>query len=226
MSINGAMLLKPYVPWYTYATWSPALTTANGILSNWNLTFSVNNAPGGTYPSTIATIGKSSGKWYWEMEVPFTGGNPSLSYELNGAFFWWVTDQAVAFSESDTIASSVHWWGYRTFYYPWWGWSPPYQYDSWWHNWVYNQPQQPPTGNAGWFAFALDMDDGTLRVFRVGNLWEQIDLWIDSLFTGLSGTFYPAINFWPGYVHTTTANFWATPLHFTPPVWFNAGLYV
>lgn len=227
MAFSSSMLMgvNQGAPSHTYATWSPALTTANGILSNGNLTFSVNNAPNPQFPSTIATIGKSSGKWYWEMYVASTW---HLSDFTNTwAFFWWVTDQAVAFSESSPIADSAHWWGFRTFNYNNGSNSPPYAWHSWGHSWVYNQVTNwVRTQYTWWWSFALDMDNWTLEVFRTDWLWNRYSVGIDSLFTWLSWTFYPAINFYPTYVHTTTANFWATPFQFTPPVWFNAWLYI
>ena len=50
----------------TYATWSPVNKTTSIKLSNLNLTASGTAFTGG---SCIATIGKSSGKWYWEITV-------------------------------------------------------------------------------------------------------------------------------------------------------------
>ena len=51
----------------TYATWNPSDKDTNVTLSGWNLT--AENIAYGDWTSTRATIGKSSGKWYWENTV-------------------------------------------------------------------------------------------------------------------------------------------------------------
>lgn len=50
----------------TYATWSPTNKSSNITLSNGNLTFT---GIAGNTGIGIATVGKSSGKWYWEITV-------------------------------------------------------------------------------------------------------------------------------------------------------------
>ncbi len=60
-----------------YATWNPSDKGTGVVLSNGNLTFTT---PGNfTYPSVRATIGKSAGKWYWELS---SSGNTG---SMNGA---------------------------------------------------------------------------------------------------------------------------------------------
>jgi hypothetical protein len=49
-----------------YPTWSPTNKSSNITLSNGNLTFT---GIAGNTGIGIATIGKSSGKWYWEITV-------------------------------------------------------------------------------------------------------------------------------------------------------------
>ena len=48
----------------TYATWNPSDKGTNITLSNGNLTVAKGNAG---WESVRATIGVSSGKWYWEV---------------------------------------------------------------------------------------------------------------------------------------------------------------
>lgn len=55
----------------TYATWNPADKNTNITLSNGNLTGSF-TATSGTWDGMRGTVGKSSGKWYWE--ITFTSG--------------------------------------------------------------------------------------------------------------------------------------------------------
>ena len=64
----------------TYATWNPADKAASIVLSNGNLRAS---AP--VYPGLVrATVGKSSGKWYWEI-TPFFGGGAWLIGAAEGS---------------------------------------------------------------------------------------------------------------------------------------------
>ena len=58
----------------TYATWNPSDKDAGITLSGGNLIATNNN---NVYSAVRSTIGKSSGKWYWE--VVFTGINAALS---------------------------------------------------------------------------------------------------------------------------------------------------
>lgn len=55
----------------TYATWNPSDKGGGVVLSNANLTASISTTPtdGGCVRSTI---GKSSGKWYWEITANST----------------------------------------------------------------------------------------------------------------------------------------------------------
>ena len=55
----------------TYATWNPADKSANVTLSNGNLTAYATTSAG----SVRSTIGKSSGKWFFEL-TPVGGQNP------------------------------------------------------------------------------------------------------------------------------------------------------
>lgn len=55
-----------------YATWNPADKDAGVTLSNGNLTATSSS---GAYKSARATIGKSSGKWYWEQTFDAVGNN-------------------------------------------------------------------------------------------------------------------------------------------------------
>jgi hypothetical protein len=56
-----------------FATWDPANTGTGYNLSNNNLT--VTNRTGSLYGGARATVGKSSGKWYWEVTADGMGLN-------------------------------------------------------------------------------------------------------------------------------------------------------
>lgn len=53
----------------TYATWNPSDKGANIVLSGGDLTAATTSSSGGVR----STIGKSSGKWYWEVTVNTAG---------------------------------------------------------------------------------------------------------------------------------------------------------
>lgn len=68
-------LLNPYrfgeAPTRTYATWNPLDKAANISLYNSNLRASTSPSTSGLVRSTV---GKSSGKWYWEYTTNVTAG--------------------------------------------------------------------------------------------------------------------------------------------------------
>lgn len=70
-SNRGFAKLRSPPPSTTYATWNPSDKGGGVVLSNGNLTASVSTTPtdGGCVRSTI---GKSSGKWYWEITANST----------------------------------------------------------------------------------------------------------------------------------------------------------
>lgn len=63
-----------YVPQtsFTYATWNPSDKNAAITLSGGNL---VATTPATTVSQVRATLGKSSGKWYWEVTGMDSGGS-------------------------------------------------------------------------------------------------------------------------------------------------------
>lgn len=69
-------LINPFrfssgAPSNTYATWNPSDKNANIILSNGNLRAATDSGTNGLVRSTI---GKSSGKWYWEYTTESVAG--------------------------------------------------------------------------------------------------------------------------------------------------------
>lgn len=61
-----------------YATWSPTNKSNTCVLSNGNLTMKTNTS--GAFGICVATVGRSSGKLYWEIKVD----NLSSAQELSG----------------------------------------------------------------------------------------------------------------------------------------------
>ena len=64
MSVTGfAQMLMKGASGPTYATWDPSKKYTVVTLSNGNLTAQGSNG------GVLATIGKTSGKWYWELYI-------------------------------------------------------------------------------------------------------------------------------------------------------------
>jgi autotransporter-associated beta strand protein len=184
-----------------YALWSQSDKSTHITLSNGDLRAT---SDGASNHQVRATIGKSSGKWYWESTFHRTNANDpyyvpggisktSGSVEdytgstANGVCFTTDTDGA---SHGSKWTSGTQTTGYNTI-----------------ADWV----------DGDVVGMALDMDAGTITVYR-----NNVSLGV--MLSGLSGTYYPATgsSFTPGY---TTANFGATAFTYTPPVGFNSGIY-
>lgn len=73
MGYPAQMMNISYAKPKTYATWNPSDKSSNMTLSNGNLTVTTNT--GSTWGTVRANMGKSSGKWYWEMTMTTTNAN-------------------------------------------------------------------------------------------------------------------------------------------------------
>lgn len=156
-----------------YATWSSTNKSSNITLSN-SLTFrgSTGGAPGkGT---GIATIGKSSGKWYWEVTIN-TPSNTALG-GLVGACNWvpvsgnvtntWELAQGMGFCNAVPLSYAL-----------------AYNLSG---TTVFNG-SSPVLVNNDVVSFALDLDSSTknIRMFKNG-------IQVGISLTGITGTWYPA----------------------------------
>lgn len=157
---------------YTYAVLQD-LTTAVPI-SGGNLTFLGTSANAGT---TIANIGKSSGKWYWEVRI-----NAANATAFSGN----VMVGAVNYTPATNNTTNMH---------------IPQQGVSWRGNGQSYCIAKNITGSVttqgtgcGSFqltvgtivSFALDMDSGVLKIY-INGTQRGGDV------TGLTGTYYPAV---------------------------------
>ena len=66
-------------------------------------------------------------------------------------------------------------------------------------------------------AVALDMDAGTITMYK-----NNVSQW--TMYTWLTGTIYAMIGVY-GIGTSVTANFWASAMTYSPPVWYNTWLY-
>lgn len=177
-----------------YASWSSTNKSSNIALSNNNLTF--RGGTGGTSGkgTGIATIGKSSGKWYWEVTIN-TPSSTALG-GLVGACNWvpvsgnvintWETAQGMGFCNAVPLSIAL-----------------AYNLTG---STVFNG-SSPVLVNNDVVSFALDLESATknIRMFKNG---VQVGITL----TGITGTWYPACMS-QGTVITSgaTANFGQNP---------------
>ncbi len=178
----------------TYATWNNSDKDASISLSNGNLT-ATGSAAG--YKSVRSTIGKSSGKWYWEVKVDFFGagdmffgfGNSSATLgnfsgfdangygcELNGGNKYTNNSSGVYLSASGVLNSV--------------------------------------------YGMCLDMDSGICRVILIGTIDGG------TMYSGLTGTIFPMWSGSGVGGTIATANFGNTAFSGTPPAGFTPGLFI
>lgn len=179
----------------TYATWNPADKAANISLSGGDLT----TTRSGAGPAAVrATIGKSSGKWYWEVKCISTTGVFDIFVGLANT-----TASLTALPGSDTN-----------------GWALALDDGGYYENGFQG------FASGGFiaavndvFGFAWDADSSTLAIYRNNTV-----LTPNPLFSTLTGTLFPIIAT-QGDTTVMTANFGATTMAYTAPGGFNQGLY-
>lgn len=181
-----------------YATWNPTYTHTNFTLTAGNLVATSTTGAG----RAVATIGKTSGKWYWEVSVSGAVSNAdfgavnntanlSSALGLAGAFY----AEACWTNQAGTSVYSITGGSYA---------------NQWW-----------VLADGDVLGFALDMDTKALRIYKNGTA--QADVFSTGV---LTGPYYPAIgaNGSGGGLEFTT-NFGASAFVYSPPSGFNAGLY-
>ena len=179
-----------------YCTLSPIDKHTNVTLSNGNLDYSSAAKPSGVR----GTLAVSSGKWYYEYTPtasPYTSAptqyfgfaDVNVSYLPTGTGYIYLTPGFYSF----TVRGS-----YKQI--------NGTQSSTGWGNF--------PVGTT--MGVALDLDNGTLKIYASGTL-------LGTIATGLSGTFTPLV-----YADTVSAgdtatlNFGATPFAHTPPSGYKA----
>ncbi len=180
----------------TYTTWNGSDKTADITLSGGNL---IGTDTSDGWGGVRSIIGKSSGKWYWEVVVTtdVTGGAFFVGVATSDAVF---TGPAFFTGAGTTVGMLDN--GNKR--------GNPGGTDT---------NVTTAYGNGTILGIALDMDAGTLSMYK-----NNVQISGGTIFTGLSDTFYAIWNtFYLGNV--ATANFGATALVYTPPSGFNAGLY-
>lgn len=187
-------ILENSVTGITYATWDPLHKGVSVVLSGGNLTIS----DSGGNACAVATIGKSSGKWYWEITI--LSGADSRAHGI--------ADDITSTVTSGNMASNTHSWAYISFL------GAGY---SWTNGGGSNNANPYTIGDV--IGFALDMGAGTLKFYK-NNV-----LQVSAGFTGLTGTIYPASGTYSNNAFSAVANFGATTMAYTAPAGYNQGVF-
>lgn len=180
----------------TYATWNPSDKNAGITLSNGNLT-----AAGAV--GVRATISKSSGKWYWEvncdtrgsansMEIGVATGAVSLASRLGTFTGAWIWRSDSTYVEQTNSTSGIKF----------------------------------TTGDR--IMIAIDLGAGKVWFGKNGtwNASGDPGAGTNPIFTTLSGTVFPAMSVQNSTGSPqATANFGATTLTYSVPSGFNSGVY-
>jgi hypothetical protein len=176
----------------TYATWNPADKASGVTLSGANLITTFTS----TKNAVRATIGKSSGKWYWEILVNTLGdgvaGIGNISADLTSGL---------------SYMGDVNGWGYLLAL----GNIATNNSYSGFGNALVN-------GNI--LGVALNMNTGTIS-FYINNVLQGGG----PAYTGITGTIYPITSSFNDTASNFTANFGATTMAYTAPSGYNQGLY-
>lgn len=181
---------------YTYATFNPSDKSANVTLSNGNLSAARNGGAG----IVRSTIGKASGKWYWEVTLTSTTGTWDCFLGVANA-------TAVLTGNLGANAN---------------GWSIVMDGGDYYNNGLvgFATGGTFPATTSMVFGFELNCGAGTLTVYQ-----NNTALSPTPLFTNLQGQFvFPAISV-QNQVVTVTANFGATAFTYTGHTGFNQGIY-
>lgn len=189
-----------YTPGITYATWNPSDKAADVALSNGNLTAS--RTTGGSPATVRATVGKSSGKWYWEMTI----GAATIGGTHSG-----VCDNTV--SLTSFLGNNATGWIYFD------------QNGNKINNSISTAYGASYTGGDV-LMFALDMNSGKVWFGKNGTWQASGDpgAGTNEAFSGLSGTIYPAYhNYYAA--DNATVNFGASAFSYSVPSGFNSGVY-
>lgn len=192
----------------TYATWDPSKGGAlTGVtLSSANKTCSQTGT--GT-KSVLSTIGKNTGKWYWEVNIDSVGASSGVNLGISNANSTYAYALGTASGAVPTRDS--------------YGWFVQFSTNQLMkHNGVDTVFGGSPVLTAGQtIGFALDMDSvtRTLAIYKNNSLQGTI--------SGLAvTTWYAAVSrFSNNNTFVYSGHFTAASLVYTPPVGYEAGLY-
>lgn len=205
---NGSKYFGSYSSRYgiTYATWNPSDKSSGITLSGGNKTATLNTSG---WRGVRGNIGKSVGKWYWEITVNTADANRD---QFNGIATSGVTLDPSSGNFADATSNTVYLY---------------YGYDG---NKTAGGSVTSAYGNtyaAGdVIQVALDMDAGKIWFGKNGT-WQNSGnpaTGSNAAFSSISGTFYPFFGA-NGSSQSVTTNFGGSSFNYDVPSGFTAGLY-
>jgi hypothetical protein len=203
----------------TYATWDSGTHNSSIVLSGSNLIATRQANASGGLPSVLATVGKSAGKWYWEIQATAT----AVEYmQMIGVSKAGLAQTTYPGSDANSYSHNSQQTGVAT--------------GVRWHNATPNTTDSTRFHHTVpvWIRVALDMDNGKLWVGTNGSFTSPSGgdpaAGTNPSWSGLSGTYYPAVAlYYAGSPYNgaaiVTANFGATAFQYSVPSGFNSGMY-
>ena len=192
---SGTLPALNAAAWGNYATWNPLNASSIMGLTGGNLTATATGTA--AWRSVVATIGASSGKWYWELTAGPHGG---ANHYMPGIAQLTFATSGVNHPGNDAV--SYGYYGNTGGRYP--------------SNVAYGAAYT--TGNI--IGVALDLDNGKL-FFSKDGVWQNSGNPVagtNPAVSGLTGTWQPAIGTYNG--SGMTANFGQGAFIYSPPSGF------
>jgi hypothetical protein len=157
----------------------------------------------GAWRSIRATVGLTTGKWYWEIH----SDSGALNEQIFGA-------GRSTLSQASFVGSGANDWGWQAS-----GIGPLK-----WNNGG-SSSFGVSIGNGDVLQFALNMTTGKIWIGKNNTFSGDPVAGTGEMFSGLSGTVYPALGYFTNG-RVTTANFGATAMAYAAPSGYNQGVYV
>ena len=198
---------------FTATTWDSGWSTTGTTFSDNDLAISGNTSANDAV-NVRTTVGKSSGKWYWEVTA--TGGDGTTNAGglgimeanmPNTALYIGHEASGLSFGYGSCCTNQywVSWNGVSTFGAP---------------------PSSAAVKAGNVYMFALDMDTGQFWAGHDGT-WYIGDpsAGTSPIAKDLTGIVYPGVTQYTQSINAYTANFGLSPFVYSVPAGFNAGLY-
>jgi len=180
-------------------TWNPLDAGSNIVLSNGDLSAETDTSS--VFHTVRATLGRSSGKYYFEVTHHDAGGSYNVTMGVQ---------RAAEALEGYYVGDTYDGWGYQS--------------NGRWYNSAMNGSAHPAWQATGdtLVMCAVDLDNGHVW-FGKGGVWEgDPGAGTGAAFTNLSGTLYPAVTPYIADGSTLTGHFTTDDQTYSPPTGFAA----
>lgn len=204
--------VRPDVP-IAYSTWDPTWSLPGVSYTNGNLSIASTAA---VTVNVRSTVGRATGKWYWEILT--TAGDATMNHGGIGVVEGG-TPNNINYIGYTAAGSEGMSFGYGNITTIFWNWPGAALHGT--------VPTFAAVNASTRYMFALDMDTGRLWVGQGGGWYSSGDPSTGAfpLMTGLTGTVYAGVTFYPSSPNAFTANFGRSAFAYAVPTGFNPGLY-